>query len=479
MDLGQIFTEDTIARYMASLLDLEKKSSILDPCFGDGAFIEALLSYGFTNITGVEIDRSLFEKTQTKFSELTLYNSDFLSFNEEKKYDGIIMNPPYVRQEKIDELFEYGITKEKLQENKIFSNLPGSANLYMYFIIKAIHLLKKDGVLVVIFPGSWANTDNGASFKNALMKQCSLTDLVYVHGKAFRQEALVDVIILKLIKKHLSISTRISSVKIEQDGLTISNDNQGETGDIGFVKGFNTLAEIRRGITTGYNAMYINPEVDDSCTQKIVSTPKQISGYTTRNALCDKVLYSDNTKECQSYLEIWQEKISGEKSPKTLYNRIVEGNSEWYKYKYFDCSGIIFSYFVRNNMKFVDNKNGYLIRDNFYIIYPKISYKLMFALLNNYYTYIQLEEFGKLYGAGLLKLQRYDLEKLMFPDINNFSDKDIKTLEAMSKLLIEKGNANTIDEMTKIISGYSNIGFSDIKKMYFTKKNTRLKKYEN
>lgn len=54
--------------------------------------------------------------------------------------------------------------------------------------------------------------------------------------------------------------------------------------------------------------------------------------------------------------------------------------------------GIVFSYFVRNDMKFIMNNLGYLVRDNFYIIKAQIDEYLMFALLNNYYTYYQLEK---------------------------------------------------------------------------------------
>ena len=48
------------------------------------------------------------------------------------------MNPPYIRQEKIDDLARLGITKEKLRKDKIYEPLPSTANMYMYFIFKAL-----------------------------------------------------------------------------------------------------------------------------------------------------------------------------------------------------------------------------------------------------------------------------------------------------------------------------------------------------
>ena len=41
MDLGQVFTNKTVAEYMVSQFELEKDSLILDPCFGTGAFLKA------------------------------------------------------------------------------------------------------------------------------------------------------------------------------------------------------------------------------------------------------------------------------------------------------------------------------------------------------------------------------------------------------------------------------------------------------
>ena len=68
-------------------------------------------------------------------------------------------------------------------------------------------------------------------------------------------------------------------------------------------------------------------------------------------------------------------------------------------------------------MKFVMNETSAFARDNFYVIKPKVDKWVLFALLNNYYTYYQLELSGKRYGAGLLKLQRYDIEELTFAGI--------------------------------------------------------------
>lgn len=125
MDLGQIFTNKYVAEYMVSLFNLDNTDAILDPCFGEGAFIEACLNQGFKNISGYELDENLYKEVKTTYPTLNLHNADFLNINYNGKYDGIIMNPPYIRQEKIDNLKPYGITKKILRKNAILKSYLG------------------------------------------------------------------------------------------------------------------------------------------------------------------------------------------------------------------------------------------------------------------------------------------------------------------------------------------------------------------
>ena len=130
-------------------------------------------------------------------------------------------------------------------------------------------------------------------------------------------------------------------------------------------------------------------------------------------------------------------------------------------------------YLVRNEMKFIMNDLGFVVRDNFYIIKPLIDSYLLFSLLNNYYSYHQLEYNGKRYGAGLLKLQRYDIEKLSFPDIYNFSQADINLLISYAKNMVKTGNSR-VDDITEIISKYSSISAYTIRNQYNSLKAIRL-----
>ena len=461
---------------MVSQLNINKQSKILDPCFGEGAFIKACIDAGYCNIYGYEIDKELYHIVNLQYPELKLINGDFLKADNKIKYDAIIMNPPYIRQERIDDLKSIGITKCEIRKDPIFSGLGNSANMYMYFVLKALEVLNIGGEMIIIFPESWLNAQIGRSFRQLMLKQAFIEKQIYVRGDVFEKNVLVDAIILKVIKGICNDEPVVERLKFCKGTFTASK-NTSEHSSLVFSMPFHRYATIRRGLTTGCNAIFINPNFQQASNHciNIISSPKNICGYGTRNALFDKLLVVDEdnlTDDMQKYLSNWQKKIIQLKSPKILYDKIKKGTG-WHTIKPFDSAGILFSYFVRNDMKFVMNNANVAVRDNFYIIKPIIDSYLLFSLLNNYYTYYQLECCGKKYGAGLLKIQRYDIERLSFPNISDFTQEHIRLLITHAKNMVDMGD-NRIDEISNIISQYAPIKYSQIKDEYNSLKALRL-----
>ena len=214
---------------MVDLFTLQKKARVLDPCFGHGVFIDSLLEKTDFHIDGIEIDNKSFVFFENPDDERChIRNCDF--FDVEEIYDGIIMNPPYVRQEELDKLAPLGVTKQKLQSACWMMKISPKANLYMYFILRAILLLREGGELIAIFPNSWTNTPVGKQFYEQMKPHGCITDFINVEGKAFEGSPMVDVCILKYVKgKRLShgvrIKTRYSKMMINSDdSLTVEQD---------------------------------------------------------------------------------------------------------------------------------------------------------------------------------------------------------------------------------------------------------------
>ena len=124
---------------------------ILDPCCGNGNFsipiifellkyhdkqtiLEQILEFNDINESRLENVRSVF--CSEKYN-LQITNHDFITFNNSKKYDLIVANPPYAK------LLENGKRASK------------NHNLIKNFIEKALLQLKPNGYLLFITPDNW------------------------------------------------------------------------------------------------------------------------------------------------------------------------------------------------------------------------------------------------------------------------------------------------------------------------------------
>lgn len=453
--LGTVYTKYIVADYMVSLFTLKKECSILDPCFGKGVFINALLKRGYHNISGCEFDINSFNFTKKIFgSYVKLFKGDFLFFDDNVKFDGIIMNPPYIRQEKIDSDSSKK-SKTLLLKQNIYRGLSSKSNYYMYFIIKALNLLRSGGELIIICPNNWIKSVTGKTFLNNVEKLGKIVKIISVYGEPFELNVLVDVDIFVIKKTNQTEECVYKNLYIYQD--TVQETDKGLCRYINpFSISFLNYAECRRGLTTGMNSMFINPSIPEDRLNRmpdIISSPKNIKGYNTKNSHRDKLfIFNENDKVSTDYVDYMGKKILENKKPMSIYKKILKDpyTMEWSKLELLQPGSIIFSYIIRHNIKFIFNDCNYQVRDNFYIIYPIIDKYLLFSLLNNYFIYVQLEKLGKRYGNGLLKIQLYDLKKLKLPNIESLSTADKNELIALGHSL-----ANGTDDSKKTIFNIS------------------------
>lgn len=479
MNLGQVYTKRNVADFMVNLFTISDGGKALDPCFGGGVFIESLLENSHLDVVGVEIDRISFEKFKNPNVErCRLLNCDF--FDIEEEFDGIIMNPPYVRQEEIDEMTELGVTKRKLQSACGLMTISTKANLYMYFILRAILLLKDGGELIAIFPNSWTNTPVGKQFREQIMRYGNITDFINVCGNPFVDSPMVDVCILKF-KRGAMGETHFMTMCIKDGDFTVSETfNKEQKKQKGLVK-LHTIADIRRGVTTGANKFFVNPPLfTQNHLVGILSSPKDFKGYTTRNCKQDKLLVisseNDANEEELAYLENCALQIQREGKPQTL-KKLIENGQNWYSISMPPTAQIIFSYIIRGTIKFALNEGNRNVRDNFYMISGKSENPLLLlALLNNYHVFLQLENCGKTYGKGLLKLQKYDIDAICIPHPNRIEDYDRRRLMEQAKQLVETADENIIASITEVLNFY--YGSDNAQRQFESLKQERLSNHE-
>lgn len=203
--LGQFFTDEKIADFMAKLVINKDTKTVLDPAAGEGAFIKAIEKINKkVEIVSFEIDKKIIETLNSiNYDKHEIKNEDYLYNFSNIKYDAIICNPPYNKFQKIKNRNELiSVFEEKYQ-----IHLSGYTNYCMYFLIKSLNELSDNGKCVYIIPYEFMNCKYGEVVKKYLLSE-DYIKAVYKFDNSINlfDEAITTSCILVFEKcKHKSI----------------------------------------------------------------------------------------------------------------------------------------------------------------------------------------------------------------------------------------------------------------------------------
>jgi hypothetical protein len=235
LKLGQVFTEEAVADFMARECLVTPQDRGLDPCFGEGQLLVAVAAqlarlgpcgqvpdYA-KQLSGIEIDPDLFSVGYQRLvshvngSQLPgLCMGDFFQLEPPPQlFDFVIMNPPYVRQEHLDKrLVAHGSTYDANtvldSTGRTDSRLPGRSNLYSYFFAGIARFLRPGGRLVAITYDSWLFTRFGETLQAMFLRDYSLLKVIKLSGSAF-DKASIGTCIVVLEKKSANDEANVSN----------------------------------------------------------------------------------------------------------------------------------------------------------------------------------------------------------------------------------------------------------------------------
>ena len=312
--------KNKIYAYREWLLSLK----ILDPACGSGAFLNQALEFLIAehgaldtyrkvyegeglglydiestilenNLYGVDINAdaveiarlSLWLRTAAKGRVLTDLSKNLVAANSllefpfDFKFDVVIGNPPYVRQEAIKE------QKPALQKYKVYS---GTADLFVYFYELGITHLKENGLLGFICSNKFFRTSYGKNLRKFILENIQITHIIDFTGVKVFEDASVDsaITIFKKIradensKFNFLVSSTINLktqkfIQIPQSTLNETNFTFLDNSKFELKSKIEKVARplkdwgvnIYRGILTGLNEAFI---IDSKTRDKILST---------------------------------------------------------------------------------------------------------------------------------------------------------------------------------------------------------------
>ena len=418
-DLGQVWTPEQTADRMSIIAKeiLKKykhqKLSIMDPAVGPATFPKALVKNRLPvgSIDCYDIDprmSSIAEDFLLRFiNEHQIKNCDYLLEDNCKKYDLIILNPPYVRHENLD--LDYKNKIRRLLSSRGIRNINGRSNIFVYFLYKCLTELNRDGVMCAIVYDSITYSQYGKEFWNYVRtKYC--VDHVEQIKEPFKNAIIDASIVVIRNSKNTDSSERenlCNPVTNLQDGMTYLSD----------------LLNVSRGTTFPSRKIFISSREDDyyHLSKPIVMKPRD------RHSLVvdadSKAYFYGLDVELDSYLDrkLQEAGVNKQKTTKK------KGN-------------ILLNYYIRSEVRHLYNRHNLIVSDNFYVSSAKNRFpdELAWLLLNSNLYKTNIINSARNQGNGLKKLQAYEYKSAIVPDWRNIKKGKIEHFANLARTLIDQ-----------------------------------------
>lgn len=434
--LGQVWTPDDVAQKMVAkaMLHLSRKKSIsvLDPAVGPftfpRAFLNSQFSHRIASFKMYDVDQRMV-KASNKHCPHNLHNwcvtkQDYILSEESFKYDLVIMNPPYVRQE--------GILQEKKKayyniiEKFYHVHIDRRSNLFVLFLLKALIDTCNDGIVCAIVYDAISSSHYG---KLALELMNRHSELVFSeHVSAPFGDALIDAQIL--IWKKAARGSRKTNTQTVRSRKSTSG-----------LKTLSELMQISRGYCIPYRGAFVIPENTrvKFPTKEILIKQKNPNIFTCEST--SFIVASTDDKRAVSYIK---KHLKPGQDPK----RILLSNKE-------RIGDVCFNYYLRGRPRHLLNIRRVQIADNFYVgtVLNGFPVKAAWVLLNSDLYLQAILSCGRNQGDGLIKLQAYEYKSVLVPDWTMLSkDCVTKLVAAADELLTAKPDYATFRSKASAIT---------------------------
>lgn len=471
-ELGQFATPPALAidilQFAKTLWTDKTKVRFLDPAIGTGSFYSALLNvFGRDPIDyadGFEVDPAFAEAAKSLWgeSDLAVGLNDFTTLDpqQQRKYNLIVSNPPYVRHHHMSADYKTGLQETVVQRLGIRTS--GLAGLYSFFLLLCDSWLEPDGLSLWLIPSEFMDVNYGEAVREYLTTKVQLLQIhrfcpsdvqftdalvssaivVFRKAKA-KADGLVEMsfggpLLDPAKSAHVTLETLKAARK--WSGFP-SAQAKGSNGHKQVCLG--DLFHIKRGLATGSNEFFIlsieqadEVGIPNEFRRPILPGPRFVQqdviegdadGYpiiTPRLVLIDCPLSEDEIKA--RHPAFWRYLDKGKEAGIDA-TYLASRRMPWYSQEKRPPAPFLSTYMgrTRNGKKpfrVIWNKSGATAHNVYLLLYPKLDLAAalsrepsLSSVVFEHLQSIEGDTFvgeGRVYGGGLHKMEPKEMERV-------------------------------------------------------------------
>lgn len=414
------------------------------------------------DIEAVNLTKRKGEEILKKYSlkgKIDIEQIDGLSL-EEKKYNIILGNPPYLGEKNNKEVFQ------KIKNTSFgMRYYEGKMDYFYFFIEKAIELLEENGVLVYLTTNYWLKADNGRKLRDSIRINGVFSKIIFYDNSLFSKAKGQHNIIFSWLKEEnqnidveidlpdKSFSLKNSELYDENFKIILADKENREYNRRVREKAnykLGDLVNINQGIVSGYDKAFILTEFNEELKEylKPFYKNKDIGKYTNeKNKFW--ILYLDKkidfNGKLEKYLEEYREELSRRREVKM-------GKIEWWQLQWardreiFSKPKILVRQRCKTNQFSYDDEEFYGSADIYFITTKnsKIDIHYILGFMNST-TFLQWFKYN-----GKSKGKNYEFYSTPLKEVPIYYPENKNELEYISNLVKEQIKSYNEKKQTSI-----------------------------